>query len=406
MTARLLAVLFSLTIASGPHPWGDDGRGSYTNPIMPVDVSDLDSIRVGNDYYAISSTIHCSPGMLVLHSNDLVNWQMIGHVVPDVTKLDPDLNWDRMSQYGHGVWAGSIRHHDGRFFVYFNVPTTGFFVSTATNPAGPWSPVKNLWNVAGWDDPCPLWDNDGQAYLVATHFADAYKIHLFRMSPDGLSIDQSSDRVIHQSKGSEANKLYKFNGLYYHLFSDVKPEGRVVEMERSASLNGPWEIRQLNHVHAPTDKEPNQGGLVQVSSGGWYFVSHQGRGDWEGRAGVLLPATWLDGWPVIGNVGADGLGEMVWGGKNPFPHATMTSLVRSDDFNSSKLAPEWEWNHQPRAGHWSLSEHPGYLRLHAFKPVHKDDFFSIGNVLTQRSLRSDESKVTVKIPARRHARWR
>ena len=383
--------------------WGDQGNGAYVNPIMPADFSDLDAIRVGRDYYAISSTFQYSPGVVVLHSNDLVNWQIIGHAVDDITRISPEMNWDRMNRAGRGIWAGSIRYHEGKYWIYFGTPDEGFFVTTAANPAGPWTAVANIMPAAGWDDPCPFWDDDGQGYFVATHFerdsatGKTYTIHLFKLSADGQHLATDSDRVIHQSRGSEANKLYKINGTYYHYFSEVHDEGRVIMMGRAKSLAGPWETRQLIHVSPSIDKEPNQGGLVQIPSGKWYFVSHQGKGDWEGRAGVLLPVTWIEGWPVIGRVGPDGIGNMQWGGDKPIRGFPLTSVAASDNFRGKALKPEWEWNYQPRPGSWSLSERSGFLRLHAFRPLRANDFRAVGNVLTQRSIRSKRCEVTIRL---------
>jgi beta-xylosidase len=141
-------------------------QSTYTNPVLPGDFSDLDAIRVGDDFYAISSTFQYSPGMVVLHSRDLVHWSYWGHVVKDLTALDPELNWDRMGRAGRGIWAGSIREHAGRFFVYFGTPDQGIFMASAANPAGPWTAPKLILAAAGWDDPCPFWDEDGKAYLV------------------------------------------------------------------------------------------------------------------------------------------------------------------------------------------------------------------------------------------------
>ena len=216
--------------------WGDRRDGTYVNPVMPGDFSDLDAIRVREDYYAISSTMQYSPGMAVLHSKDLVNWEIAGHVVDDLTRIDPELNWDKMSRPGRGIWAGSIRYHANRFWVYFGTPDQGLFRSTSTNPAGPWTPVQLVLAESGWDDPCPFWDDDGQGYVVTTRFAPEgsagtkYNIHLFKLTADGAGVIKSSDRIIHQSRGSEANKLYKINGLYYHFYSEVRPEGRVIMM--------------------------------------------------------------------------------------------------------------------------------------------------------------------------------
>jgi len=129
-------------------------------------------------------------------------------------------------------------------------------------------------------------------------------------------------------------------------------------------------------------------------SGQWYFLTHQGTGDWEGRAGVLLPVSWIDGWPVIGRVGPDGIGNMVWRGPKPVQGFPRTDVWASDDFRETALPPEWEWNYQPRAEKWSLSERRGYLRLHAFPPLRPGDFRSVGNVLTQRSMRTSRNQVT------------
>ncbi|AUG81776.1 hypothetical protein CFP65_7180 [Kitasatospora sp. MMS16-BH015] len=383
--------------------WGDQGDGTYVNPVLPGDFSDWDCIRVGNDYYGITSTFGYSPGVAVLHSTDLVNWRTLGGVAGDLTAIGPALNWDQMGRYGRGVWAGSIRYHAGRYRVYFNTPDEGFFMSSAASPAGPWDPVTSVWRTSGWDDPCPFWDDDGQGYLVSSHYADGYKINLFKLSADGKSL-VGTPTVIHQSSGSEANKLYKINGLYYHLYSEVKPEGRVLMMNRGSSLYGPFETRQLEHVNAAVDREPNQGGLVQTPDGSWYFVTHHGHGDWEGRPLSLLPVTWVDGWPILGQVGADGIGSMVWTGQVPaggtpgLPLDALPPVVTGDLFTESSIKPQWEWYYQPRADHWSLTERPGYLRLKAFAPLAADNLTKAGNTLTQRVLRpAGGATVTVRL---------
>lgn len=392
------------SFAQSEGKFGDQGDGTYLNPVIPGDYSDLDAIRVGDDYYAISSTFQFSPGVVILHSKDLVNWQILGHVTDDLTRISPELNWDRMNRYAKGVWAGSIRHHKGRFWVYFFTPDEGLFMSSAANPAGPWEPLHKMWSVAGWDDCCPFWDDDGQGYLITSHFAGKYKIHLFKMSPDSKELIMESDSVIHQSAGSEANKLYKINGMYYHYYSEVKSEGRVIMMNRSKNLYGPYETKQLNHVNKKVDKEPNQGGLIQAPSGEWWFFTHQGTGDWEGRAACLLPVTWLKGWPIIGKVGADTMGTMVWSAKKPIKSKKRVVPQSSDEFNQATLPVQWEWNYQPRTEKWSLTEKPGFLRLHAFlplKPEGENDKRSVlhraGNTLTQRSMRTEYSEATVKL---------
>jgi beta-xylosidase len=249
----------------------------------------------------------------------------------------------------------------------------------------------------GWDDCCPFWDDDGQGYLIGTNTSGGYQIHLFKMTADGQHLVDGFDKMIHQSHGSEANKLYKINGLYYHYFSEVRAEGRVIMMERAKSLDGPWESQQLNHVSKAIDKEPNQGGLIQLASGDWWFITHQGTGDWEGRAMVLLPITWTDGWPIIGNPGADGIGNMVWSDRKPINGIAAAVPQTSDEFDETALGPQWEWNYQPRAEMWSLTQRPGFLRLHAFKPIKSNDLLSAGNTLTQRAFRTNFNEVTMKL---------
>ncbi|MEU1005068.1 family 43 glycosylhydrolase [Streptomyces tibetensis] len=383
--------------------WGDQGDGTYVNPIVPADLSDWDCIRVGDDYYGITSTFGYSPGMAVLHSKDLVNWRPIGGSVDDVTRIGPELNWDRMNRYGRGVWAGAIRFHAGRYWVYFNTPDEGFFMTSAPSPAGPWEPLHSMWRTSGWNDVCPFWDDDGQGYLVTTHYSDNYKIHLYKLSEDGKSLVGPAP-VIHQSSRSEASKLYKIDGVYYHLFSEVKSEGRVLMMNRGSSILGPFETRQLLHVNTSVDREPNQGGLVQTPGGDWYFVTHHGHGDWEGRVLSLLPVTWVDGWPIIGTVGSDGIGTMAWTGQLPadgtpgLPVDALPAVVTSDTFTDTRLKPQWEWYYQPRADKWSLTERPGYLRLKAFAPLAGNNLMKVGNTLTQRVLRTaGGATVTVRL---------
>lgn len=410
---KFISLLFCFLLASSglqaqmTGKWGDQGNGTYVNPVLPADYSDLDAIRVGDDYYAISSTMQFSPGMVVLHSKDLVNWEIISHVADDLSRISPELNWDRMNCYGKGIWAGSLRYYKNKFWVYFGTPDDGFFMSSATNPAGPWEPLHQLWKVSGWDDCSSFCDDDGQLYFTATNFAldpknnKKYNIHLFKMTSDGKNLIMESDAIIHQSQGSEANKLYKFNGLYYHYFSEVKPEGRVIMMERSKNIYGPWEVRQLNHVDRKLDREPNQGGLLQVSTDKWYFFTHHGHGDWEGRPASLLPVHWIDGWPIIGEVGIDTIGRMVWGGEKPISHKKKLSIQSSDEFKTKRLSVQWEWNYQPRADKWSLSECKGFLRLHAFTPTQlnkeKSVILRAGNTITQRSMRTSSNVATVKI---------
>ncbi|WP_295675423.1 glycoside hydrolase 43 family protein, partial [uncultured Mucilaginibacter sp.] len=381
--------------------WGDSGNGIYNNPIIPADYSDIDCIRVGSVYYAISSTFQYSPGLVILRSKDLVNWTILGHAVKDLNQISPEMNWKKMNRYGKGIWAGAIRYHADRFWIYFGTPDEGYFMSTAKNAEGPWSPLHCVLRQKGWDDCCPFWDDDGQAYLVGTHFSEGYQIHLFKMTPDGKQLIKGADKIIHQSKGSEANKLYKINGTYYHLFSEVKHDGRALMMERSNSLQGPYlETKQLSYTQQHIN-EPNQGGLVQTQNGDWFFLTHHGTGDWSGRVISLLPVLWTDGWPLIGKVTPPRqMGEMVWSGKMPLSTNNTSNYQTSDEFNESELQPQWEWNYQPRNDKWSLTERKGWLRLKAFKPITAGDLLKAGNTLTQRSLRTKTNEVIIRLDIR------
>lgn len=407
LTFRPLILLAMLTIAADAPPrwghwtkWGAQDDGRYRNPVLPADFSDLDAIRVGDDYYAISSTLHVSPGMAVLHSRDLVNWRMIGHVVPDLSVLGEAYRGDRMGRFGRGVWAGTIRHHAGRFYVFFGTPDEGFFMASAADPAGPWTPLHPLLREAGWDDCSVLWDDDGRAWFVGTKFADGYKTYLMPMSADGRTLDRSRAQLLHEGRGREASKLLKVDGRYYLIFSEHVGQGRYVVARRADKITGPWsEIKQLAEPGSDAH-EPNQGGIMQAQDGRWWFLTHHGAQDWEGRAASLLPVTWVDGWPIIGAPTAAGPGQMVWEAAAPVPGVRSPGLQTSDEFGARAMGPQWEFNHQPAAGSWSLTARRGWLRLNATRPIKPGDLVTTANMPSQRSLRTPDNSVTVKLDLR------
>lgn len=295
--------------------WGDQGDGTYCNPVLPSDYSDIDCIRVGDDYYAISSTFQYSPGMVIIHSKDLVNWTIKGHVVSDLRQISEEMNWTRMNRYGRGIWAGAIRYYQGKFYVYFGTPDEGYFMSTATDPAGPWEPLHCVKAEKGWDDCCPFFDDDGQLYFVGTHFADKYKTYLYRMTSDGKTLIEDSKILINEGYGREASKLYKINGTYYHFFSEVKNGGRYIMMQRSSSITGPYlERKQLSHVQREYN-EPNQGGLVEGPDRKWYFLPTMVRV--TGQVGLLVCYRYIGS--MVGRLLVR-LGRMAlaqWYGKRP-----------------------------------------------------------------------------------------
>lgn len=378
--------------------WGGQPGGTYRNPIIPADYSDIDCIRVGDDYYAISSTFQFSPGMIILHSKDLVNWRICGHAIADITQISPELNWDKMNRYARGVWAGSIRYHNKRFYLYFGTPDEGYFMTSSSRPEGPWEPLTPLLQEAGWDDCSALWDEKGNGYFVGTHFADNYKTYLFKLSDDGKKIDRRSAVLVNSGSGREANKLIKVNDWYYIIFSEHKPDkGRYVMAKRSRNPMGPYkEVKQLA-LPGREAMEPNQGGMIEGRDGKWYFLTHHGTGDWSGRIVSLLPVTWVDNWPIIGNVMPGNIGSMKWSGEMPLRSSTEFHLRRSDDFDDNSLSPQWEWNYQPRQEMFSLTERKGWLRMKAYRPLRANDLMLSGNTLTQRTFRSFHNEVIIKM---------
>ena len=378
--------------------WGEQTDGTYRNPVIPADYSDLDCIRVGRDYYAISSTMPFSPGMTILHSRDLVNWEIAGNAVGDLTQILLALGWQQMDRYGRGIWAGTLRHHKGRFYLFFGTPDEGFFMTTAKRANGPWEPLTPLLQEPGWDDCSAIWDQEGQAWFVGTHFADGYKTYLFRMAKDGRSIDRSSARLVNEGNGREASKLIWHDGYYYLIFSEHRNGvGRYVMAKRDRKMTGSFSEERQLLLPCREANEPNQGGIIEGPDGRWFFLTHHGTGDWSGRIVSLLPVEWVDGWPMMGDRTKGDLGTMVWQGAMPAAKKSKPSLQRSDDFNASSLPPQWQWNYQPRADKFSLTERKGWLRLYAFQPLEAGKFLKVGNTLTQRSFRSAQNEVVIKL---------
>jgi beta-xylosidase len=280
--------------------------------------------------------------------------------------------------------------------------------------------------VPKWDDVCPFWDDDGKAYMVASQTNGAWYPHLFRMSDDGTQLlDADADAmektqqipgkgtIIYDKRTSEGNKIYKINGYYYLFHNEVtKPENvRIGMMKRSkyiygtrpdgtagtADNPGVYETHKMFRQSTVTDREPNQGGLLQTPDGKWYFITHQGHASPEGRTLCLLPVKWVDGWPIPGELDSEGIGGLIWAAPKPVAGFPFTKPMGSDEFDAKKLSNIWQWNYQPRADKWSITERPGYLRLHAFRPIETGKFFKAGNTIAQRYIRSDSVLVESKI---------
>jgi beta-xylosidase len=379
----LCVLVTSIARAESVLDWGDQGDGTYRNPILKSDYSDPDAIRVGDDFYLVASDFHFM-GMQVLHSKDLVNWRVINQIYPRLT-IDP--KYDNMKAYGEGTWAPSIRYHDGEFYVFVCTPQDGLFMWHTKDPAGKWSDTVTVKAVAHWEDPCPLWDDDGQAYLVHS-LKGAGPIIVNKMSPDGTRLLDDGVKV-YEGKTAEGPKFYKRGGWYYISL----PEGGVATgwqtVLRSKNVYGPYERREVLPAGSP-----HQGGIVELASGEAWFLSFKSSG-FLGRIVYMQPVTWGDdGWPVFGDHG-----QPVDRWKKPSVAATqpIERPQMSDEFDASELSTIWQWNHNPVDDHWSLSERPGWLRLKALPAA---PLSSARNTLTQK-LWDDHGTIDVHLDASR-----
>ncbi len=399
-----LTATFTVMSASAQKPWGnwqqwgEQPNGSYQNPVIPADYSDLDCIGVGDDFYAISSTMQYSPGMTVLHSKDLVNWEIASNAVADLSQISSAMTYREMDRYGRGIWAGSLRYHKGRFYLYFGTPDEGFFMTSSSKAEGPWEPLTPLLQEKGWDDCSAIWDEKGRAWFIGTCFADGYKTYIFPMKKNGKEIDRDKRRLVNSGWGREANKLFFHDGYYYIVFSEHRDGvGRYVMAKRDRDMSGTFEEERQLLLPCREANEPNQGGIIEGPDGKWYFLTHHGSGDWSGRIVSLLPVEWTDGWPMMGNIQEKTPGSMVWEAKMPAVGTQKLEMARSDDFESGVLGPQWQWNYQPRDDMWSLKVRPGWLRLRAYRPLENDKLLKAGNTLTQRSFRSAANEVTIRM---------
>jgi beta-xylosidase len=374
-----------------PGAWTPDlGNGSYQNPILYADYSDPDVVRVGDDFYLTSSSFTCVPGLPVLHSRDLVNWTIIGHALP---RQVPEEHFDAV-QSGGGVWAPSIRYHDGKFYIFYPDPDYGIYVVTATDPAGPWSAPILVKGGRGLEDPCPLWDDDGRVYLVHAWVGSrAGRNNILTLLPlsddathatgDGQDIILGRDFSVTTLEGP---KFYKMNG-YYWIFAPVGGVGGGTEaVFRAKNITGPYEVRIVLAQGGTKVNGPHQGGLVDTPDGRqWWFVHFQDAGVF-GRITHLEPVSWrADGWPVMGlDPQGTGTGEPVAVHAKPdmgrsYPIATPQT---TDEFNSPELGLQWQWLANPRDDWFSLSAHPGFLRLYA-QPANAH-FYLQPNLLLQK----------------------
>ena len=368
----------------------DNGDGTYKNPILHADYSDPDAVRVGDDFYMTSSSFNCVPGLPILHSKDLVNWELIGHAL----KKQPPFDVFDKPQHGNGVWAPCIRFHNNEFYIYYPDPDFGIYLTKAKNPAGPWSEPLLVKGGKGLIDPSPLWDDDGKVYL--THaFAGSRAgvksiIVVSEMNSDGTEVIGDEVMVFdgHIAHPTvEGPKFYKRNGFYY-IFA---PAGGVATgwqlVLRSKNIYGPYEEKIVMAQGNTEINGPRQGAWVTAQTGEDWFIHFQDK-EAYGRIVHLQPMVWLNDWPVIGSdPDGDGIGEPVLSNKKPNIGKTYPVVTppESDEFNGSTLGLQWQWHANPQTTWGFPSGNLGFYRLNCIpRPENAEGLWNIPNLLLQK----------------------
>ena len=369
----------------------DNGDGTYTNPVINADYSDPDVCVVGDDYYLTASSFQCIPGLPILHSRDLVNWKIIGHAVKE---LQPKEVFDRPS-HGNGIWAPSIRYHNGEFYIYWGDPDYGVFMVKTTNPAGEWTPPLCVIPGKGMIDTCPLWDDDGRCYLVngwansRARFASVLTVR--ELNKEGTK--PISDPVVvfdgngTENRTCEGPKFYKREGLYWIMCpAGGVPTGFQLAM-RSKSPYGPYESKVVLAQGKSSVNGPHQGGWVHTALGEDWFLHFQDK-ECYGRVVHLQPVTWRDNWPVMG-VDKDGdyCGEPVLKYRKPKTRETVAVVnpVESDEFNLPVMGRQWQWqaNYDQTFG---MPTAFGTFRIYNFKhATDAPNLWDVPNMLLQKT---------------------
>ena len=352
--------------------WNADlGNGRFQNPILYADYSDPDAIRVGDDYFMIASSFCNAPALPVLHSKDLVNWKVVNYVcdrIPVARYAHP--------VHGCGVWAPAIRYHEGIFYVCFPMPDEGIYMSTTKDPFGEWSKPVNIRPGAGWIDPCPFWDEDGRAYLVAgvARSRIGYKsvLHMVEMQPDGMGLIGEEVRIfdgnLNDQVTIEGPKMYKRNG-YYYIFA---PAGGVKvgwqTVLRSKNVFGPYEYKVVMRQGDSAVNGPHQGAWVDTQTGQDWFIHFQDVYA-AGRITHLQPMSWENDWPMIGIAkNGNDYGEPVMEYEKPdigeaaraklqeaFGEKTVFEPATSDEFEGDELGMQWQWSANYESGWYGFS---------------------------------------------------
>lgn len=407
-----LFFILSLSVCSLFHPamaqyrsevWvSDEGNGMYRNPVLHADYSDPDVCVVGEDYFLTASSFNCTPGLPILHSKDLVNWKIVNYALK---KVEP-VEYYNEARHGKGVWAPSIRFHEGVFYIYWGDPDFGIFMVKTRDPYGEWDKPVLVKAGKGMIDPCPLWDDDGRVYLAHAWAGSRAKFNsvltVCEMNKEGTAVISDpvlvfdgNDGVNHTIEGA---KFYKRNGFYY-LFA---PAGGVVSgwqlVMRSKDVYGPYEARIVMAQGKTDINGPHQGGWVDTPAGESWFLHFQDKGAY-GRVLHLNPMKWVNDWPVIGvDKDGDGCGDPVSRYRKPKTDKTypIETPVESDEFDTRKLGLQWEWhaNYQDVFG---FTTNMGYARIygHELSP-HFKNFWEVPNLLMQK-FPAEEFTATAKL---------
>lgn len=381
--------------------WSPDlGNGRYKNPILNADYSDPDAIRVGDDFYLISSSFNHAPGLPLLHSKDLVNWTIINHVLPQQKPYDV---FSKV-QHGNGVWAPAIRYHNNEFYIYYPDPDFGIYMTKTKDPKGEWSDPVLVFEGKGLIDPCPFWD-DGKNYLAFAYAGSRAGMKsvlaIAKLNADG---DKVLDRGVIVYDGHELDptiegpKVHKRNG-YYYLFA---PAGGVSTgwqlVLRSKNIYGPYERKVVMEQGKTTVNGPHQGAWVDTQTGEDWFVHFQDK-EAYGRVVHLQPMKWVNDWPVIGiEKGKKGTGEPVMEYKKPDVGKTypIVNPLESDEFEKPLLGKQWQWQANPD-GTWLMPSNNGALRLYTQKLTDgSKNLLDVPNILTQK-FPADNFMATAKI---------
>ena len=402
----LLALAFAPMLASAQYKsevWcPDNGDGTYTNPVINADYSDPDACAVGDDYYMTASSFNCIPGLPILHSKDLVNWEIIGHAL----KVQyPREEFDKPS-HGNGVWAPSIRYHNGEYYIYWGDPDHGVMMVKTKDPAGTWSDPVCVIPGKGMIDTTPLWDDDGRCYLTyafansRSRFASIIVVR--ELSADGTRAIGEPVIVFDgngtECRTSEGPKFYKRDGWYWIMFpAGGVPTGFQVAM-RSKNVYGPYEHKIVLAQGGTNVNGPHQGAWIHTEQGEDWFLHFQDKGCY-GRVVHLQPVTWRDNWPVMGNdPDGDLCGEPVTTFRKPKTAAPwpIQNPQESDEFNSPVLGKQWQW-HANYSQTFGMPTAFGTFRLY----THKMDssavnLWSVPNLLLQKTP-ADDFTATAKV---------